>query len=210
LHGTAATPRPLVETLCRRKGLERITLYHLHTAGPCPFADPEQAGRILSVSLFTGPALRQPVAEGRADFMPVFLSDIPKLFATRQIPLDVALVQVSPPDRHGLCTLGTSVDGAKAAADSARLVIAEFNERMPATHGNTMVRFDRFAAFIHTDRPLPEAPPPPEDDTAARRRHRRPKTTPTPASANRSRRWSKTARRCKWASAPFPTRCSRG
>jgi acyl-CoA hydrolase len=140
----------------------------LHTAGPCPFADPEQAGRIWSVSLFAGPALRQPVAEGRADFMPVFLSDIPKLFATRQIPLDVALVQVSPPDRHGLCTLGTSVDAAKAAADSARIVIAEINDRMPATHGNTMVRFDRFAAFIHTDRPLPESPPPPEDESDAR------------------------------------------
>lgn len=156
VHGAAATPTPLLDALCRRVDLEGVRLYHLHTAGPCHFADAEHEGRFRSVSLFTGQPLRRAIAEGRADFMPVFLSDIPGLFSSRRIPLDVALVQVSPPDHHGDCTLGTSIDAAKAAADSARLVIAEINDRMPRTHGNSVVRFDRIDAFIRTDRPLHE------------------------------------------------------
>ena len=156
VHGAAATPTPLLDALCRRVDLEGVRLYHLHTAGPCHFADAEHEGRFRSVSLFTGQPLRRAIAEGRADFMPVFLSDIPGLFSSRRIPLDVALVQVSPPDHHGDCTLGTSIDAAKAAADSARLVIAEINDRMPRTHGNSVVRFDLIDAFIRTDRPLHE------------------------------------------------------
>ena len=131
-----------------------VTLYHLHTAGPAPFADPSQVGRFLSVSLFTGAPLREAVAAGRAEFVPVFLSDIPRLFTSKTIALDVALVQLSVPDRHGYCTLGTSVDAALAAAHSARHVIAEINERMPRTHGNTLIHVDRLAAFTHTSRPL--------------------------------------------------------
>lgn len=156
VHGAAATPTPLIEALGRRADLEGVSLYHLHTAGPAPFADPERAGSFLSVSLFTGAPLRRAIDEGRADFVPIFLSDIPRLFSTRAIPLDVAIVQLSPPDRHGYCTLGTSVDAALAAALSTRTIIAEVNERMPRTHGNTLVPFDRVGAFIHTDRPLHE------------------------------------------------------
>jgi 4-hydroxybutyrate CoA-transferase len=168
VHGGAATPAPLLEALAARRDLEGVRLYHLHTMGPAPFAAPEVEGRLLSVSLFIGAPLRPAVAEGRADFMPIFLSDIPWLFTSAQVPLDVALVQLSPPDMHGLCTLGTSVDAAKAAADSARVVIAEINARMPRTHGNTVVPFDRVAAFVHTDRPLPEHPPEPETDIESR------------------------------------------
>ena len=157
IHGASATPVSLVEAMCRRSDLEGVTLYHLHTAGTACFAEPQYAGRFYSISLFAGAGVRKPIEEGRADFMPIFLSDIPALFTTRAVPLDVALVQVSPPDRHGYCTLGTSVDTAKAAVDSARIVIAEINEQMPRTHGNTMVPLGRFAAYIHTDRPLIEA-----------------------------------------------------
>jgi 4-hydroxybutyrate CoA-transferase len=155
VHGAAATPSPLLDALCERADLESVSLYHLHTEGPARFGDLDQAGRLRSVSLFTGPALRGAVHEGRADFMPIFLSEIPRLFRTRRVPLDVALVQLSPPDRHGLCTLGTSVDAARAAVDSATIVIAEINERMPRTHGNSVVALDRISAFIHTDRALP-------------------------------------------------------
>ena len=157
IHGAAATPIPLIDAMCNRTDLERVTLYHLHTQGSARFAEPEFAGRFYSVSLFAGSGVRKPIEEGRADFMPIFLSDIPGLFTSRAVPLDVALLQVSPPDRHGYCTLGTSVDTAKAAAESARIVIAEVNEQMPRTHGNTMVRLDRIDSFIHTDRPLAEA-----------------------------------------------------
>ncbi len=159
VHGAAATPTLMLEALCKRGDLEAVRLYHLHTAGPATFAAPEMAKRFTSVSLFTGAALRQPVAEGRADFMPVFLSDIPGLFSSGRIPLDVAILQLSPPDKHGDCTLGTSIDTAKAAADSARIVIAEINEQMPRTHGNSVVRLDRLHAFVLSNHPIYESPP---------------------------------------------------
>jgi acyl-CoA hydrolase len=167
VHGAAATPTPLVEALAKRTDLDGVRLYHLHTAGPAPFAAPGYEERFRSVSLFTGAPLRAAIDEGRADFLPVFLSDIPSLFMTGTIRLDVALLQVSVPDRHGYCTLGTSVDAALAAALTARLVIAEINEQMPRTHGNTLLRVDRLAAFIQTNRPLhthASRPSTPEED----------------------------------------------
>jgi acyl-CoA hydrolase len=154
VHGAAATPTPLLEALARRSDLADVTLYHMHTQGPAPFAAPEHHGRFFSVSLFVGPALREPVREGRADFIPIFLSDIPTLFLSRQLPLDVALLQLSPPDRHGYCTLGTSVDTALAASHAARLLIGEINERMPRTLGNTLVPLSKLHAWIRTNRPL--------------------------------------------------------
>lgn len=168
VHGACATPTPLLAALAARGDLDDVRLFHLHTAGDAPFAAPEQAGRLRSVSLFTGPALRRPIAEGRADFVPVFLSDIPALFESGQIPLDVAMLQLSPPDAHGLCSLGTSVDTAKTAADHARVVVAEINEQMPRTLGNSSIPFARVSAFVHTDRPLLEHPAEPEGAVEAR------------------------------------------
>src|SRR5690606_2887336 len=95
VHGASATPTPLLEALGARTDVSDVTLYHLHLAGPCPIVGPEHAGRIQSSSLFTGASLRKPVEEGRADFIPVFLSDIPALFTNRRIPLDVAVLQLS-------------------------------------------------------------------------------------------------------------------
>jgi 4-hydroxybutyrate CoA-transferase len=154
VHGASATPTPLLEALAARHDLEGVQLYHLHLAGPAPYADRACAGRLVPHSLFTGPALRTPIAEGRAEFIPVFLSDIPALFSTGRLPLDVALLQLSPPDAHGHCTLGPSVDAALAAAQSARTVLAEVNARLPRTSGNTVVPFDRVTACTATDRPL--------------------------------------------------------
>jgi acyl-CoA hydrolase len=167
VHGAAATPTPLLDALVRSTGLRDVTLYHLHTAGPAPFVDPEHRHRFRSVSLFTGAPVRQAIDEGAADFMPVFLSDIPALFLSGRIPLDVALLQLSPPDGHGYCSLGTSVDAALAAALSARFIVAEINERMPRTLGHTLVPFARVHAFVRTDRPLhthPSSAPSPVDD----------------------------------------------
>jgi 4-hydroxybutyrate CoA-transferase len=161
IHGAAATPLPLVEALTRRRDLSGVSLYHLHTTGPASFTDPEHTGRFLSMSLFAGAPVRSAIDEGRADFVPVFLSDIPRLFMSRAIPLDAALVQLSPPDRHGYCTLGTSVDAALAATLSATHVIGEINDRMPRTHGNTLIHIDRLAAFTHSNRDLPTHPPRP-------------------------------------------------
>jgi 4-hydroxybutyrate CoA-transferase len=162
VHGAAATPTPLLDALARRTDLEGVKLWHLHLEGPLAFTAPELAGRFRSISLFTGAGLREPVAEGRADFVPIFLSDIPSLFTSGRVRLDAALVQLSPPDRHGTCSLGTSVDTARAAVDTADLVLAEINERMPRTHGHTAVPLDRLAGWTATDRDLPgHIPQPP-------------------------------------------------
>ena len=156
VHGAAATPTPLLEALVRSETLRDVTLYHLHTAGPAPFVEPEHRDRFFSVSVFAGAPVRRAIEDGAADFIPIFLSDIPSLFLTGKVPLDAALIQVSPPDAHGHCTLGTSVDAALAACHSAPLIVAEINEQMPRTLGNTLVPFSRIDAFVHTNRPLHE------------------------------------------------------
>lgn len=168
VHGSAATPHPLLQALCRRTDLENVTLYHLHTDGPAPWMAPEMAGRFRGVSLFTGPSQREPVNAGRADYVPIFLSDVPGLFREGIVPLDAALVQLSPPDRHGLCSLGTAVDAARAAVDSATLVIAEVNARMPRTHGDTALPLKSLSAFTLTDRALPSHAAEPETPEIAR------------------------------------------
>jgi acyl-CoA hydrolase len=112
--------------------------------------------------------MRAPVEDGSADFVPIFLSDIPGLFSSGRVALDVAIVQLSPPDAHGLCSLGTSVDATRAAVDSARFIVAEINQQMPRTHGNTALPFDRIDAFICTDRALPEHISGPENAIEAR------------------------------------------
>jgi 4-hydroxybutyrate CoA-transferase len=154
IHGAAATPTPLLETLAQRTDLGDVHLYHLHTSGPAPFAASECRGRLRSVSLFTGPPLRSAIDRGDADFIPIFLSDVPSLFLGGQVRLDVAFLQLSPPDSHGYCTLGTSVDTALAASTAARYIVAEINEQMPRTLGNTLVPFSKVHAFIATSRPL--------------------------------------------------------
>jgi 4-hydroxybutyrate CoA-transferase len=168
LHGACATPATLVEALAARHDLADVRLYHMHTSGPAPFADRGREGEFRSVSLFTGAPLRTAIAENRADFVPIFLSDIPGLFLSGAVKLDVALLQVSPPDSHGMCSLGTSCDCAKAASETARLVVAEINEQMPRTHGNNVLPLDRIHAFVATDRPLVEHHLEPETVVEAR------------------------------------------
>jgi 4-hydroxybutyrate CoA-transferase len=168
VHGAAATPVALLDALVARTDVEGLSLYHLHTTGTASFLSPAASRRIRSVSFFVGPDAREAVAAGRADFMPVFLSDIPDLFRTGAIPLDVALVQCSPPDRHGFVTLGTSVDAARAAVDHAKIVLAEINPRMPRTHGPSMLHIDRIHAFVEVDRPLHEVARARETEVEAR------------------------------------------
>ncbi len=158
IHGACATPTPLLDAMVKRKDLEGVRLYHIHLAGPIQFIEPQYQGQFFSTSLFTGAAMRKPIEEGRADFVPIFLSAIPSLFLSGQVKLDVAFLQLSPPDEHGYCTLGTSVDTAKAAAETAKIIIAEINEQMPRTHGNTVVPFKKIKAFTLTNRPLHEHP----------------------------------------------------
>lgn len=154
LHGAGCTPTVLIDAMCRRDDLEAMSLYSLHLAGDMPFSAPALSSRFRSVSLFTGPGQRAAVAAGEADFIPVFLKDIPGLFTSRSIPLDAAILRLSPPDRHGHCTLGTSVDTAVAAAESAGMILAEINPNVPRTHGHTTVRFEDITAFCLSDAPM--------------------------------------------------------
>jgi acyl-CoA hydrolase len=168
VHGGCATPVPLLDALARRTDIEGVKLYHLHTEGSSAFVEPQVAGRLRSVSLFAGAMVRRAIEEGRADYVPVFLSDIPSLFSSGRIRLDAALVQVSPPNAHGHCTLGTSIDVAKAAVDVAPLILCEINDRMPRTHGNSVVQFPKVAAFTSTARALHQHVPQRETDVEAR------------------------------------------
>jgi acetyl-CoA hydrolase len=167
LHGGAAAPVRLIEALTERAAaLRDIELVHMHSEGPAPYVAPEMAGHIRHNALFIGPNVRQAVAEGRADYTPVFLSDIPALFrAHGPLPLDVALVQVTPPDAAGFCSLGVSVDCAPAAIHAARVVIAQVNERMPHTRG-TRIHESEIDLAVACDAALPVVAPAPITEEA--------------------------------------------
>lgn len=161
IQGAAATPQVLIQALVAQGArLQHTELYHLHTNGHVPYVDPEQWPYFHVNALFTGGNLRAAIADGYADYIPVFLSEVPLLFRRGIIKLDAALIHVSPPDAHGYCSLGTSVDVALAAIDTATLVIAQINPQMPRTHGDGMVHLSRFDAWVDVNEALPEAAPP--------------------------------------------------
>jgi acyl-CoA hydrolase len=160
VHGAAAAPVALIEALVRRgPALAGVEITHLHSLGKAPYAAPEMAGHFRHRALFVGANVREAVNAGSADFVPVFLSDIPALFRTGRLPLDVALLNVSPPDTHGYCSLGTSVDIAKAAAETARLVIAQINPAMPRALGDSFIHVSRIDARVDVDAPPIDEPP---------------------------------------------------
>ncbi len=156
LHEVAMTPHELLDALVRRAGdLSGVEVVALHTEGAAPHTEPGVYEHIRHNALFVGANVRAAVNDGRADYTPVFLSRVPALFRNETLALDVALLQVTPPDRHGFCRLGTSIACARAAADSARTVIGLINPQAPRTMGNSAVHVSRFAALVETDRPLP-------------------------------------------------------
>ncbi len=162
VQGAAAAPHVLLQALVERAPeLRNVEMVHLHLEGAAPHAAPELRNSFRINALFVGANIRAAVAEGRADYLPVFLSEAPALFRQRILPLDVALIHVSPPDSHGYCSLGTSVDVAAAAVESASIVIAQINPRMPRTLGYGQVHVSRFAACVEIDSPLPQVRRPP-------------------------------------------------
>jgi 4-hydroxybutyrate CoA-transferase len=173
VHGAAATPRQLVQAMTLRgHELRDVEVVHLHTEGPAPYASPQYADSFRTNALFVGANVRQAVADGVADYIPVFLSEVPGLFRKGILPLDVALVQVSPPDRHGFCSLGVSVDVARAAVQTAKHVIAQINPNMPRTHGDGLIHISHIDSAVVVDDPLPEFPPgEPSEAEAAIGRH---------------------------------------
>jgi acyl-CoA hydrolase/GNAT superfamily N-acetyltransferase len=155
----AAEPASLVEALVAHGDhLADNEIVHLLTLGPAPYVKPELAHRFRHAAFFIGANVREAVQQGRADFIPVFLSEIPELIRSRRTRIDVALIQTSPPDAHGYVSLGVSVDVVRAAVDSAGLVLAEVNPHMPRTHGDSFLSVSRIDRLIPVDTPLLELP----------------------------------------------------
>jgi acyl-CoA hydrolase len=154
VHGGAATPSVLLEALAHRANeLRDVGVIHLHTEGPAPHLAPELAASFRHRALFIGGNARLAVNEGRADYVPIFLSDIPELFTSRALALDAVLLNVSPPDAHGYCSLGTSVDATIAAVASATVVVAQLNRSMPRTLGDAFVHVRDIDLAVEVDQP---------------------------------------------------------
>lgn len=157
LHGSACTPTFMLQKLALQADrLRGVELVSISVYGEVEIVRPEYRPSFHFNSLFVSESIRKAVNEGRADYVPVFLSEIPELFKRNILPLDVAIVQVSEPDKHGFCSLGTSVDIARSAVNTARFVIAHVNPQVPRTHGDGMIHADSFSAMVYQDEPLHE------------------------------------------------------
>lgn len=169
IHSVAAAPQELIKAMTQRhQELENVTIYHLHTEGDAPYVKPEYQNAFRVKAMFVGANVRKAVNGGNADYMPIFLSEVPGLFRRNIVPLDVALIQVSPPDEHGYCTLGVSVDSSRAAVESAKTVIAEVNPSMPRTHGDAFLHVSKIDAMVEVDYPVYELNlPEPTDEELA-------------------------------------------
>jgi len=157
VHNGCSEPVPLVEALTRRgPELQDVEVIHMATMGIAPYCAPEFEGHFRPSALFMGANIREAVQQGRADYTPVFLSEIEDLFRTRAIPLDVALLQCAPPDRHGYLNLGPSTDITLAAVEAARHVIVEVNDQVPRTYGDTALHVSKVHAVVETSHSLVE------------------------------------------------------
>ncbi len=159
IHPGCAEPETLVEALVGRKDeLENVEITHLLTMGTAPYVAPGMERHFRHRALFTGGNVRKAVNEGRADYVPVFLSEIPGLFTDGTLPIDVALIQVSPPDEHGFCSFGVGIECTKTAAENARVVIAEMNRQTPRTLGDSFIHIHKLTHIVAVDRPMLELP----------------------------------------------------
>ena len=158
VHGMCTTPTPLIEALVARgEELRDVEILEFMALGPTPYTDPRWVGHFHVRTVFVSESTRAAVNAGRASYVPVFLSYVPRLFAPGgPFPLDVALIQVSPPDKHGYCSLGPNVDATRAAVDHARQVVALVNPRVPRTHGDSFVPVSRLDYAVQWDGPLYE------------------------------------------------------
>jgi acyl-CoA hydrolase len=153
----AAAPQALIRALVARAfDLQKVEIVQLHTEGPAPYAAAELSDSFRVNALFIGGNLREAIAEKRADYTPIFLSEVPALLRSGTLPLDWAFVQVSPPDRHGFCSLGVSVEATRAAVLGAKRVIAQVNRHMPRTHGDGLIHVENINFLVEHDERLPE------------------------------------------------------
>jgi acyl-CoA hydrolase len=152
-----AEPETLVEALMRRAPeLYDVEIVHMMTMGCAPYVAPEMAGHFRHNAMFIGGNVRQAINDGRADYTPIYLSDIEALFESGAMPIDVALIEVSPPDSHGFCSFGVGVDTTLTAAKCARYVVAQVNDEMPRTYGDSFIHVSDIDAVVESSRPLCE------------------------------------------------------
>ncbi|AJH13630.1 acetyl-CoA hydrolase/transferase family protein [Myroides odoratimimus] len=155
VHAVACTPNHIIDAIVERSSeLRNVEFCHIHTLGKAPYADPKYRESFFVNSFFTGGNVRHTIREGNGTYTPVFLSELPMLFDSGLVPLDVALIQVSPPDENGFCTLGTSVVAAQAAIRTAKIVIAQVNKFMPRTFGDALVHISKINTLVQHDTPL--------------------------------------------------------
>jgi 4-hydroxybutyrate CoA-transferase len=156
-----AEPETLVEALLKRAPFVRhVEVVHLLTLGNADYVKPEMEGHFRHNAIFIGGNVREAVNDGRADYTPVYLSEVEQLFESGAMPLDVALLQVSPPDPHGFCSFGVGVDTTLTAAKCAKYVVAQVNDQMPRTYGDSFIHVSKIHAFVESSRPLCELPKP--------------------------------------------------
>lgn len=160
IGGGAGVPVEISQALVHRADVLRdVEITHILTFADAPYTHPDYQHAFRVNALFIGSNVRKAVREGRADFTPIFLGEIPGLFRLNgPLPLDVVLISVSPPDEHGFCSFGVEVGTTKPAAENARIVIAEINKQMPRTLGDSFIHLSRLTHIVETDYPLPEAP----------------------------------------------------
>lgn len=159
LSSVASAPQCLIQAMCKRgenREFEHVHIHHLHTEGPAPYADPKFEGIFQMDSFFVGSNVRKETQCGAADYIPVFLSETQKLYRAGVLPCDVAMIQVSPPDKHGYVSLGTSVDATLAAVECARNVIAVVNKYVPRSFGDAFIHTSQIDIFVENDHPLIE------------------------------------------------------
>ena len=150
-----AEPETLVEALMRRgPEVYDVEIVHMMTMGKAPYVAPEMAGHFRHNAVFIGPNVRDAINDGRADYTPIYLSEIEDLFTSGAMPIDVALIEVSPPDSHGFCSLGVGVDTTLTAACCARYVIAQINDQMPRTYGDSFIKVSDIDLIVESSRPL--------------------------------------------------------
>src|ERR1022692_3707481 len=150
-----AEPETLVEALMRRGPfVEDVEIVHMMTMGAAPYVAPEMAGHFRHNAMFIGGNVREGIRDGRADYTPIYLSEIEELFESGAMPIDVALLELSPPDPHGFCSFGVGVDTSLTAAKCARYVVAQINDHMPRTYGDSFIHVTELDAIVDSSRPL--------------------------------------------------------
>lgn len=157
VHSAAAVPTCLINAMTERHSeLRDVSIYQIHTEGEAPYSKPDLQESFTIKTFFVGSNMREVVQTGSGSYIPIFLSEVPALFRKGIIPIDVALITVSPPDKHGYCSLGTSVDISLAATQCAKIVIAQINDQMPRTHGDGLIHISEINIQVEDSKPLPE------------------------------------------------------